>query len=343
MSRDTALELLLPLLHAEQGAALWIIDEHGGALSGLAARDNISVLSNRCNVAGQMQASGWQSHFSDFDFSPWQEQALSGIYFRLAKEKPLVHHIINAAAERLKPGGKLYLAGSKQQGIKTYAKSAGQRLAGKLQIKKTGNAYLAIIERGSGVAGMRLDDRDYSVLRPIVRAGDLNLYSKPGLYGWDKVDEGSALLVEQFPSVRPAANILDLGCGYGYLSVQAWQYFQPERIVATDNNAAAILAARTNFASQQIPGGVIAADCGSGIEEHFDLLLCNPPFHQGFAVERGMTEYFVRNARRLSTDEGEVLFVVNRFLPLEKVARTCFTTIRELADNGRFRVLLMQP
>jgi 16S rRNA (guanine1207-N2)-methyltransferase len=340
MNQDGALALLLPLVHAQRAPALWVLGEHGGA--GMPAPNAaVAVLSNRIDVSDEMRAAGWAVQFSDFDFAPWPAGSLDAIFFRLAKEKPVVHHVINAAAERLAPGGRLLLSGVKQQGIKTYAQQAAGRLGGALDFKKMGHQYLAVVRRGAAV-GAELDERDYMTLRPAVSDGVLSYLTKPGLYGWDKVDAGSALLATHLPPCAPQ-RVCDLGCGYGYLSVQAWLKLHPQQVVASDNNAAAVLACRANFAAQGVAGEVLAADCGAGIAGVFDLVLCNPPFHQGFGVEYDLTERFVAAARRLTARDGQAVFVTNAFLPIEKVARRHYARVTTLADDGRFRVTQLRP
>ncbi len=341
MSQDAALALLFPLLRSQQAPALWVLDEHGAGAGMAVANPAVAVLSNRVDVAAEMAAAGWATQFSDFDFAPWPAGSLDAVFLRLAKEKPVVHHVINAAAERLAPGGRLLLSGAKQQGIKTYARNAAERLGGTLEFRKMGHQYLAVVQRGA-VVGAALDDRDYTRLRPAIEDGSLRYLTKPGLYGWDKVDAGSALLVAHLPSCEPQ-QVCDLGCGYGYLSLQAWLKLHPQRIVASDNNAAAVQACRANFAAHGIAGEVLAADCGDGIEGMFELVLCNPPFHQGFGVEHDMTERFVAAARRLTAGNGQAVFVTNAFLPIEKVARRHYSRIATLADDGRFRVTQMLP
>lgn len=341
MSQDAALSLLFPLLRAQTAPALWVLDEHGGGTGMPLPNSQVAVLSNRVDVSEAMCGAGWAAQFSDFDFTPWPAGSLDAVFFRVAKEKPVVHHVINAAAERLAPGGRLLLSGAKQQGIKTYARHAAVRLGGALEFKKMGHQYLAVVRRGSAV-GAALDDRDYMTLRPAVSDGVLSYLTKPGLYGWDKVDAGSALLMAHLPGDAPQT-VLDLGCGYGYLSVQAWQRLRPQRVIASDNNAAALIACRANFAAHGIAGKVVAADCGAGIEGAFDLVLCNPPFHQGFGVERDLTERFVVAARRLTATDGQALFVTNAFLSIEKVARRHYAQVLTLADDGRFRVTQLRP
>ncbi len=341
---DASLSLLFPLLRAQQAPALWAVDEHAAGVALPAPNPQVTVVSNRFDVATALQGACWSAQFSDFDFAALPDGSLDALFLRLAKEKPVNHHVINEAARLLVPGGRLYLAGTKQQGLKTYAKHAAERLGVGAGVKKHGNDYLAVIGRGSRL-GVPLDDRDYAALRPAVTDGDLTFHTKPGLYGWDQVDEGSALLVQhlsQFVSAPPQS-VFDLGCGYGYLSLHAWRQWRPQRIVATDNNAAALLACRRNFDVQGIAGEVLAGDCADGIDGGFELVLCNPPFHQGFGVERDLTERFVAAARRLVARGGTVAFVTNAFLPIERVAQGHFGRVEPVAATTRFKLTRMRP
>ena len=88
---------------------------------------------------------------------------------------------------------------------------------------------------------------------------------------------------------------------------------------------------------------VRAADCGGGIDERFDLVLCNPPFHQGFGVERDLSERFVAAARRLTANDGMALFVTNAFIPIERIARAHFRDVNRVVENGRFKLVGMVP
>lgn len=344
MSTDTALTLLYPALQAQTAPALWVLDEHGGGAGLPAANPAVLVISNRLDVAAQLKRHGWTSEFNDLAFA--SDTPLDAVFFRLAKEKPVVHHVINLARQHLAPGGRLLLSGTKQQGIKTYAKHAAVALGGQVEVKKHGNDYLAIIERGEQ-PGEALDDRDYASLRTIYTFDERPIVSKPGQYGWDKADNGSALLIDCLPDIvgsRQPERILDLGCGYGFLSIMAHQLYPQARIVATDNNAAAIASCRENFALHGIDGEVHADDCAAHIGGSYHLILCNPPFHQGFDVERDLTALFVEAARRLvHNKKGVAAFVVNAFIPIERVAQGKFHHIELIANNGSFKVVALRP
>ena len=344
---DPAAQWLLKQIHHHESArSLWCGDEH--SLELLASLEHWptkpALLTNRYDVFSQAQQLGFQTEFNDFDFSDHEDQSLQQVFYRISKEKPLVHHIINEAHRVLAPGGTLFLCGQKNEGIKTYVNKAASLFTAPSNLKKNGSVYSAILERQAG-RGQALDDKDYRQARVIFEQDDLRLFSKPGLFGWDKVDRGSEFLVEHLPGAltalaEPPRAILDLGCGYGYLALMG-RHLPLQRRVLTDNNAAAVQMARLNCRENGLDAEVIAADCGDKLQERFDLILCNPPFHQGFSVNDDLTQRFLKATQRLLHPSGIAVFVVNAFIPLERLAAPFFHgTV--LANNGRFKVLQLR-
>ncbi len=297
------------------------------------------VLSNRCDVAAQAEAAGLDSRFSDFDLSDWTSPPAT-VAYRVSKEKPVVHHIINRSWQQLPTGGRLLLAGEKSDGIKTYADKAAALFDDDTRARKTGRHYVCELERGHDRDRPLLDDQDYTRIREVAAQEGVRLFGKPGLFGWDRIDAGSALLVDNLPALlgeRHYPRLLDLGCGSGYLAAMAARWC--DVAVATDNNAAALAVARQTFAANAVAGDVVAADCGAGLEPGFDLILCNPPFHQGFDASRDLTERFLCAAARLLASGGQALFVVNGFIPLETLATRHFRDVRIAVHERSFKVV----
>lgn len=343
---------------------------------------NVEVLTNRWGLYQSACERGLIAHFNDFDFSVLSSPK-STVYYRISKEKAVAHHIIKSTFTILQAGGRLIMWGEKKTGIKTYTKKAGLLFSSSSQPKKSGNEYLAVLEKSERSdsetvkqqwVDAELDDNDYPQLRRVIQFDPVTLYSKPGLFGWDKLDRGSSLLIEHLDDFiagfkKFPDNLLDLGCGYGLLSAAA-AYRGVAQVVAVDNCAAAIVACEKNMAgpcqtlyelekakakgvssaSSVFSGRVIAADCRARyagnlaceVDRQFDAVLCNPPFHQGFDTEKELTESFVKVAAQQLHRSGRALFVTNRFINLTEVARDYFAGVAILAENREFRLTLLQ-
>ena len=329
--------LLSQLLVNSDNNTLWIADENSKPLLAAGLSFPGVLLSNRWDIAQAAGAIGIRAYFCDFDLTATAQQ-FTRIIYPVSKEKAAVHHVINHAADVLLPEGKLVLLGNKSSGIKTYAQKAAQRFGCARQLQKHGSDYLSTCQSGNTERGPELDDSDYTHLRLLDVLG--NLYSKPGLFGWNKVDTGSALLAGHFTNHLPSGGcrVVDLGCGYGYLSARLAELASPSQNLtfeATDNNAAAIRACEKNFELRGIAGRVIAGDAGSEVEGNSaDLLICNPPFHQGFSVEGDLTDRFLAQAARILRKGGSALFVVNEFIPLGKKAQAAFQQV-ELLEKAK--------
>lgn len=303
----------------------------------------ITVVTNRYDIYQKVSAIGINIYFSDFDFSVFPSHHFKQILYRVSKEKSIAHHIINQAQQLLAPKGQLVLTGEKNDGIKTYTDKASTLYGCRAKAKKRGNTYLSVIQKLELIPQTPLlDDHDYSLLRPCIPSGTDILYSKPGLFGWNKIDLGSALLADQMALFfqqlnKEPANVLDLGCGYGYLSIMASQYTRAE-ILATDNNAAALAACAKNYAQFNINGQVVAGDCADTLDQRFDVVICNPPFHSGFDADTQLIQRFITSCYQHLRPKGQALFVVNRFIALEQSAKRLFETTL-VADNKSFRVV----
>lgn len=371
MSQDSCLRALAVHLSAKRNT-LWLAGEGANAVIPLLRSVDAQLLTNRFDLAEAAKQAGLKTQFND-----WQPDLRLGfddIFLRLTKEKPTNLHLANMALHLLKPGGHFYLGGQKNEGIKSFANTLLKGFDVVQPLKKQGDNYLAIFSKQTApskpaaptkaaTAGRHnqstltptsetsialeettFDSQQYASMRSIGELDRYPLYSKPGVYGWNKIDAGSELLMqtlqERGDSFKPGQSLLDLGCGYGYLTLASKSLPFSHR-VATDNNAAAISCTRHNARAHEMEVQVIAGDCANTIKEQFDAIFCNPPFHTGFDVNSGLTAQFVAAASNKLTPEGSAYFVVNRFIALEKKAEEAFKAVHTIASNNKFKVLAL--
>lgn len=337
--KDPCLATLLQQLSQTSGDTLWIVDENLAAhdIRAAAAREGLSALTNRVDAYRALREAGIPATLSDFELDGAGE-SFDRVVYRVSKERALVHHCINQAANWLRPGGELCLIGQKNEGIKTHGRKADGVLGSKTHVHKDGLCYSASVIKSE--VGEALPSDDYSQLRE-VEDGDFRFLSKPGIFAWNRVDAGSRFLIHTFrehqEDFNTAGSLLDLGCGWGYLILASGEMSFSRR-VATDNNVTALVAAEENFARAGLEVETVASDSGSDIQNQFDLILCNPPFHQGFSISEELSQKFIQQCARLLAPEGTALLVVNQFIPLEKIGAGHFASIELLASDKSFKV-----
>lgn len=346
MSLDPAMSLLVNEIRSRTAAMLWCCDEQwderwdGSAVA--SSPTPIRAISHRCDTADALSEQGLAVTVSDYDFDTL-DFGFDAVAYRISKEKALVHHLIKQSLQRLPVGGELLLSGFKNEGFKTYVDKARALVDAPKQISKgRGGAMLARIVKGrepsvSDLAALK--DDDYAQCRKLTVDG-LSFFSKPGVYGWQKVDKGSALLMKAMADAAESApeRVLDLGCGYGYLSICAHDLWPKANYLATDNNVAAVRACAANMSDRGIAGEVVLADCVKGIEQSFDRILCNPPFHRGFEHDASLTRAFVQAAAQRLVRGGSAWFVVNQFIGLPAVASDHFANLELKLEAEGYRV-----
>ncbi|AFG36823.1 methyltransferase [Spirochaeta africana] len=187
----------------------------------------------------------------------------------------------------------------------------------------------------------------------------VRLVKLPNTFARRQLDVGSRLLAELLirqgaagvstsaPGAPPA--ILDIGCGNGLLSAAAGLAWPRARITAIDESYLAVKSAAASLAATAAanPGyqslataQVLQMDGGDmRLSDSYDLMLCNPPFHEQGAVNRRLAQRLLQDARRLLTDNGLVLVVANTSLGYAGVLRRDGWQVAELARRSGFSVL----
>lgn len=350
---DNSFNPLLPYLQNVDRPTLWLADENTiDVLQQLPIQTDekpLLLISNRYDIVATAQAKNITALFNDYDLSelPFNPER---IIYRISKEKPLVHYLLNQCSQLLSNGGELHLSGLKQEGIKTYADKWVKATTATGKLRKNGIVYsgcFSSIQHES-----QLDDQNYPQLQTISCDHTIikTFYSKPGVFGWQKIDQGTELLLQSITkvldhySITPD-NVLDLGCGYGWIFLNAAHYLPNiTQLTATDNNAAALIAAQQNANSLPFTTEVMASDAGDELIEGnkvYDLILCNPPFHQGFSHSKQLTEKFLHAIKRLLSTKGVAMLVVNEFISLPKPLTQLFSACDIMESQKGFKVIVL--
>jgi 16S rRNA (guanine1207-N2)-methyltransferase len=169
--------------------------------------------------------------------------------------------------------------------------------------------------------------------------------SRPGLFAWNRVDAGSALLAAHLPDDLHG-RIADLGAGYGYLSAEVIARCpQVTALDAYEAEARALEPARRNLVrAQQASGRAVAVavhwhDVTAGLAQRYDAIVSNPPFHQGRADLPELGRAFIASAADALLPHGRLWLVANRHLPYEALLAARFGDVRTVVEQGGFKVI----
>ena len=230
----------------------------------------------------------------------------------------------------LSPGGRLIALAPKDRG--------GSRL--RADLEGLGCTVHETAKRHQRICGVARPD-DASGLAAAIAAGApqrppaLGLWSQPGVFSWDRIDAGSALLAQTLPALSGAGS--DLGCGVGYLALRALASPAVRGLTLIDIDRRAIDAARRNIDDPRVTfawADIQAADTPGPL----DFVVMNPPFHDGGAEDRALGQAFIRRAAQMLRKGGRCWLVANRHLPYEAVLADVFSAVNPRGDSGGFKV-----
>lgn len=164
----------------------------------------------------------------------------------------------------------------------------------------------------------------------------LGAQTQPGVFSWDRVDPGSALLVQTLTPL--AGKGADFGAGIGYLSRAALTSPKVESLLLIDSDRRAVEAARQNITDPRAT--IVWGDVRSAAIEpgSLDFVIMNPPFHDGGAEDKQLGQAFIRRAADVLRRSGTLWLVANRHLPYEKILAELFKTAPSRADIGGYKV-----
>jgi len=164
----------------------------------------------------------------------------------------------------------------------------------------------------------------------------LGFWSQPGVFAWDRIDPGSALLLEHLPPL--AGRGADLGCGIGILSRAVLAAPAVTELTLVDLDRRAVDAARRNIADPR--ARFVWADLRREVAGlgGLDFVVTNPPFHDGGAEDRALGQAFVRRSASLLRRGGRLLLVANRHLPYEAALKASFRSVALRVEAGGYKV-----
>ena len=133
-------------------------------------------------------------------------------------------------------------------------------------------------------------------------------FSDLGVFSKDKIDYGSRVLVETIiQQGKKYNNILDVGCGYGFIGIVLGKLNEAS-VVFTDVNKRALHLCERNIKENKIKGEIALSNAYENITETYDLIVTNPPIRAGKEVVLNI----IRDARKHLKEDGELWFVIRK-------------------------------
>jgi len=174
------------------------------------------------------------------------------------------------------------------------------------------------------------------------RSGEpLELATVPGTFAHGRVDHGAQAMLGVVESIYKASRILDLGAGAGILGGTLAKRLPEAEVDLVDHSASAFASMERMVSLNQLDPSRVRVHLSSvqdAPEGPFDLVVTNPPFHEGRHQNRTLVDDFADSARSRLTRGGTLLLVANRHLGYAESLRTRFGHVEVAYEDPRFRV-----
>jgi 16S rRNA (guanine1207-N2)-methyltransferase len=286
-------------------------------------------------------------HFhGEIDIPPEQYSKFDAVFIQLPKGRKIARRWLLQANQALIPGGILYIAGANNEGIQSVLKDA-KDIFGEVNILayKKGNRLAQLIKKSDQIPSLAwvhetgIAPGTWIEFSINLFENSFQIYSLPGVFSYDRLDEGTEMLLSAL-KISPGTHVLDVGCGYGIIGLAA--AFQGAQWVdLVDNNLLAVASSQENITlnhltnARAIPGDLLSP---IGLKK-YDLILSNPPFHTGHAVDFQVADTMITQSYEALEPGGQIILVANRFIRYDRLIKQTFGNISYLVESGKYHVL----
>ena len=105
-----------------------------------------------------------------------------------------------------------------------------------------------------------------------------------------------------------------------------------------DVSALALQSAETTLTINQLNGTFLASNSLSNVTEKYDVVISNPPFHQGVKTHYAATEQFLSNIKQHLTSNGTITIVANSFLKYPPIMEKTIGATKTLVVKKGFAI-----
>lgn len=273
-------------------------------------------------------------------------QPAAGVERRIAMVMPrsrdeLVWRL-QVAAYILPEGAELWLAGHAREGVKSCVKMLESCIGSvaTVRTKRRCRVLMARMERPRRPEPSMLEHE--SRFAWSMSTGEaLEMATVPGTFAHGRVDHGTRAMLGVVESVRKAGRILDLGAGAGVLGGALAKRFPEAEVDLVDHGAAAFASIERMMQLNELDPTRVRVHLGSvqtAPRGPFDLVVTNPPFHEGRHQNRTLVDDFADSAQARLTRGGTLLLVANRHLGYAEALQARFSRVDTAYEDTRFRV-----
>lgn len=339
---DSADEVLLSTLPATLPKPILILNDSFGALalarsheSGFSQSDSFVALAA---LAHNQQLNQLEPNWQALPMSA-PTPSVSSVLLKLPKSQSLLHEQLQRLSQL-----------AQTQPIRVYGAAKSKQLTP--SIRALLSEYLEAPEFSPIVRKCRHFNavvRAQTTAQPpalsvwAVPEFDLQLSHEPGVFARNQLDLGARVLLAHLPPPG-AQQVIDLGAGNGVIGLAYARRSPDSSVTWVDESYLASASCAKNI-TDNLPGAEPQYSCrvddclSSFAAASADLILCNPPFHQEFAITDHIALQMFKDAKRVLVQGGELRVVGNRHLNYHHHLKRLFGHCEILSKDAKFVVI----
>lgn len=301
-------------------------------------------------LAHKHQVSVWTWNFADHQYFQHQsiqsdfavtfpDQIPDQVIIFVPKSKELLSYLLHVVVSHLPAGQHIFLVGEKKGGVERASKqlqSYGKTV--KLDSARHCQLWQTTIETTEQLKPLEQWLKHYSVKNENTQ---LEIYALPGVFSQNHLDIGTAVLLPYLNQIK-LGKIADFGCGAGVISAYLAQLSPHNEIHALDIDAFALRSTEFTFQRNGLASERLHLHAVTGIQDApkaLDVIVSNPPFHQGIHTDYSASEGLCKTAKQHLNTSGELWIVANRFLNYPLLIEQTFGQCQVKTDQQGFKIL----
>ncbi len=260
------------------------------------------------------------------------------VIINFPKSKDELAFTLAMIAPYLLADAKIIFVGEKKGGVQSTPKLSQHFLSHcqKIDAARHCLVFAGIIKHENLNQPFKLDDwyKNYQIN---VHNIELTIASLPGVFSQNKLDVGTALLLDNLPKTMQG-KVLDFGCGAGVISCLVGKKFPQTQLSLLDVSALAIASAKKTLALNGLSGDVFASNSLSKVEGKFEHIVANPPFHQGIKTSYQASEDFLKGIHIYMKSKADITVVANSFLQYLPIMKQYIGVTQTLTTSQGFSI-----
>ena len=178
------------------------------------------------------------------------------------------------------------------------------------------------------------------IINSTIANENFKFYTDNGVFSKESVDFGTKTMLESFNTEKENAQVADIGCGYGVISIFLAKKYPTFKFTMVDVNNRVLELSRKNIELNKIENEVEVLESSSfdNVKGNFDIVLTNPPIRAGKKiVHKIMTDSYEH-----LNDQGELWVVIKKkqgMASCKKLLEETFSMVEVVVKNKGYYIL----